>query len=205
MNALLVLAVALQVVCTRQDARIEEGFFSFYEQAPTDATIAYHQQQSQKLPHDLSDYAGAVAYAADCSTVGRDAWLQLTDERLYASYRSEWLKVIIFDCGGHQESIDNFFKANNIIGELDFYLAEASGAYALQGGVAGNFSFDDPRSPCSELQKFVGYDKPADSLAARADRASFAVFMLALMFVYMRSYALKSNRMPLERMLEKRK
>ena len=149
MIPLLALALAFLPVCTRPDVVYASGFFSLYGQSPTDGTIDYHQNVDGRLPQDMSPYAGVIAVIDDCSLVGRDAWIRLTDYHTPIEYWNHWLPVKIFDCGGHQESIENFFKPNNIIGELGYYIANDAGVYDLQRGIAGDLALEDPTMACA--------------------------------------------------------
>ena len=148
MTHLTIAYLLFQQVCVTPPANYETGFFTVYNQAPTDGTIAYHQTQSMKLPLDLTQYAGVIAYVTDCSKVGQTAYLRLTDPQITIEYFNHWIPVMVFDCGGHQESIDEFFKPNGIIGELGFYLASDSGAFELGRGVAGDLSWIPPINEC---------------------------------------------------------
>ncbi len=148
MTHLLSAYLLVQPLCVTPPPIYESGFFTIYNQAPTDGTIAYHQLQSLKLPLDLTEFAGVIAYVTDCSKVGETAYLRLTDPQITIEYFNQWVPVMIFDCGGNQESINNFFIPNGIIGELGFYLASDSGAYALGRGVAGDLSWLPPTTDC---------------------------------------------------------
>lgn len=150
MIPLVALALALIPVCTRPDAVYASGFFSLYGQSPTDGTIDYHQNVDGRLPQDMSPYAGVIAVIDDCSLVGQDAWIRLTDYHTPIEYWNQWLSVKIFDCGGHQESIENFFKPNNIIGELGYYIANDAGVYHLGRGIAGDLALENPTIACDQ-------------------------------------------------------
>ena len=143
-NLLFIVPIFMYVVCPTPTTPFESGFFTIYNQAPTDGTISYHQTVSGKLPLDMSPYRGVVAYVEDCSKVGSEAWIRLTDPRMTFEFWNVWVPVMIFDCGGDQESIENFFRPNGIIGELGFYIASDSGAYDLHRGVAGDLSWSKP-------------------------------------------------------------
>lgn len=145
----LIVALSILPVCVKPTAQYASGYFTLYNKAPTDGTIDYHQNVSGKLPQDLSEYEGVIAYVTDCSKVGQDAWIRLTDHQIPIEYWNHWLPVKVFDCGGHQESIDNFFVPNNIIGELGFYLADKTGAFPLGRGIAGDLSWEDPTMDCA--------------------------------------------------------
>jgi hypothetical protein len=150
MSAILAILMMVPAVCTRPDAEYSSGYFSLYGQSPTDGTIDYHQTISGKLPQDLSPYVGVIAAIDDCSLVGQDAWIRLTDSYTPIEYWNRWLPVKIFDCGGHQESIENFFKPNNIIGELGYYIANDAGVYHLSRGIAGDLALENPARSCSD-------------------------------------------------------
>ena len=148
MTHLLGACLLVQPLCVTPPLTYESGFFTVYNQAPTDGTIAYHQLQSLKLPLDLTEFAGVIAYVTDCSRVGQTAYLRLTDPQITIEYFNIWVPVMIFDCGGDADAINNFFVPNNIIGELGFYLASDSGAYDLGRGVAGDLSWLPPTTDC---------------------------------------------------------
>lgn len=150
MIPLLAALLALLPVCTRPDVVYTSGFFSLYNQAPTDGTIDYHQNVDGRLPQDMSPYAGVIAVIEDCSLVGQDAWIRLTDYHTPIEYWNYWLPVKIFDCGGHQESIENFFKPNNIIAELGYYIANDAGVYHLGRGIAGDLALENPTIACEQ-------------------------------------------------------
>ena len=126
-------------LCKPVDA--QDGYFSHYSQPPTDGTIPYHQNESGLLPQDLHSYAGVVA-VADCSLVGSDAWVYITDSRATAEYRYRWLPVKVFDCSGHSQTTE-WMNQNNILGELGYYLAQKIGIYR-NGGIEGRFLPYDP-------------------------------------------------------------
>ncbi len=147
--SLLTTMMIFSVLCSRPGAPHETGLWTFYNQNPTDGTINYHQDVSGKLPQDMSPYDGVIAIAADCSMVGKEAWIRLTDLHIPIEYWNVWQHVVVFDCGGHQESIDNFFEPLGIIGELGFYLARDSGAMALGRAVEGDITWEDPTMECA--------------------------------------------------------
>lgn len=115
------LAIFASQVC--QPEGLRQGYFSQYGKSPTDGTIAYHQNESGRLPQDMSQYVGVIA-VKDCSLVGDDAWIRIIDERANPEYAGFWLPVKIFDCSGHTETTE-WMNENNILGELGYYLAQA--------------------------------------------------------------------------------
>lgn len=120
---------------------IKQGVFSRYDQSPTDGTIAYHQEVDGALPLDMSGYAGVVA-VEDCSLVGRDAWIRITDDRANPWALDQWRPVLVFDCSGH-DSTSNWMAAFNILGELGYYFTEEIGMYG-EYNIEGDIAFEDP-------------------------------------------------------------
>lgn len=149
MSLLTTAAISATLLCSRPGAPHETGLWTFYGQRPTDGTIDYHQNVSGKLPQDMSQFDGVIAIAADCSVVGKEAWIRLTDPHIPIEYWNHWQHVMVFDCGGNQESIDNFFNPLGIIGELGFYLARDSGAMELGRAVEGDIAWEDPTMECA--------------------------------------------------------
>jgi len=147
-------AVAFIVFPYANFTNAEFGYFSHYEQSPTDGTIAFRQNESGELPDDLSRYAGVVA-VADCSLIGDDAWIYLTDLRVPAEYGFVWLPVKVFDCSGDMET-SSWMRKNNIIGELGYYLTMKTGLYK-QGGIRGKITFKNPIA--STPQNYCTYIK----------------------------------------------
>lgn len=144
-NLLLFLLLSIQILaptyCHPRDTI--SGYFSHYTQSPTDGTIAYHQDKSGLLPHDMASYKGVVA-TVDCSLVGQDAWIYITDQRATPGLIRVWLPVKVFDCSGHTSTTD-WMNQNNIVGELGYYLARDMGLL-YQGGIVGEIVFQDPFS-----------------------------------------------------------
>lgn len=140
LQLILSIAIAASTYCHPVDAR--SGYFSQYSQAPTDGTIDYHQNVSGKLPQDLSGYAGVLA-VQDCSLVGADAWIWISDSRANPEYTMTWLPVKVFDCSGHTETTE-WMNRNNIIGELGYYLTNdlQVGKHAIKGEIL----FQNPRA-----------------------------------------------------------
>jgi hypothetical protein len=136
LNLIFSIVVAVISYCYPQGAY--SGYFSQYDQSPTDGTIEYHQDISGRLPQDLSAYAGVVA-VKDCSLVGSDAWIWIMDSRANMAYA--WLPVKVFDCSGHAETTE-WMEQNNIIGELGYYLARDLGV--LSRGIRGKILFKNP-------------------------------------------------------------
>ena len=120
---------------------IKTGVFSHYDQSPTDGTILWHQEVDGVLPWDMSGYAGVVA-VEDCSLVGRDAWVRITDDRALPWTVNQWRIVKIFDCSGH-DSTSNWMAAYNILGELGYYLANEFGMYG-EYNIQGEIAFEAP-------------------------------------------------------------
>lgn len=108
---------------------MQEGWFSQYARAPTDATIKY-RQQTGSLPQDLSAYRGVIA-VADCSLIGNEAWLRIAG-------KDDWIPVIIFDCAAADGTLA-WMAENNIILELGYYLARDLGV--LGRGVRGELAY----------------------------------------------------------------
>lgn len=120
---------------------VRQGVFSHYDQSPTDGTIDYHQTVGGALPLDMSAYAGVVA-VEDCSLVGRDAWVRITDDRALPWTLDQWRLVKVFDCSGH-DSTSSWMAAFNILGELGYYFTEEIGMYG-QYNIEGEIAFEDP-------------------------------------------------------------
>lgn len=144
-NLIFFILLSVQILaptyCHPRDAL--SGYFSHYTQSPTDGTIAYHQEVSSLLPHDMAPYKGVVA-VADCSLVGQDAWIWITDQRAAPGYTRTWLFVKVFDCSGHA-STTMWMNQNNIVGELGYYLVRDIGLLH-QGGIEGEIVFQDPET-----------------------------------------------------------
>lgn len=148
MSLLATAVISATMLCTRPGAEYVSGLWTFYHQNPTDGTIDYHQNVSEKIPKDLSDFDGVVALVLGCRDVGEEAWIRITDPHVPIEQWNRWKHVMVFDCGGHAESIENFFGPNNIIGELGYYLARDTGAMPLGRAVAGDFTFENPMMEC---------------------------------------------------------
>ena len=148
MSLLATAVISATMLCTRPGVEYVTGLWTFYHQNPTDGTIDYHQNVSEKLPQDLSDFDGVVALVLGCRDVGKEAWIRITEPHIPVEHWNRWKHVMVFDCGGDSESIENFFRPNNIIGELGYYLARDTGAMPLGRAVEGDFTFEDPTMVC---------------------------------------------------------
>lgn len=112
---------------------IMTGFFSHYDQGPTDATLQFDIDNG-RLSQDQP--AGTIYLAhGDCSRVGSQLWVRILD--------GPWSPAVVFDCGGHWEGL-KWMADNDILGELDFYTVQSIGRLH-QGAIAGQMSYEDPR------------------------------------------------------------
>lgn len=139
LNLMLSISIFASGYCHPRDT--ESGYFSQYSQPPTDGTIAYHQDVSGLLPQDMTHYMGVVA-VKDCSLVGNDAWIWITDQRATTGYTYRWLPVKVFDCSGHAATT-KWMNQNSIIGELGYYLVNRLGLYG-KGAISGEIAFANP-------------------------------------------------------------
>lgn len=89
----------------------ETGFLSAYDQAPTDATLAYRFGENV----DLSAYDGFVA-VRDCGRIGETAEL----ETIAGTF-----DVLIFDCAGGADGGLQWMIEGGYVAEIDYYLREA--------------------------------------------------------------------------------
>lgn len=100
------------------------GWLSQYGEAPTVATIAYRQSVGD-LPLDLSPFDGFVA-VADCGRIGDTGWLSIRGGPLE--------RIAVFDCAG-ADGTAQWMDGNNIIAEVDFFMARRHRLNQLGGGV----------------------------------------------------------------------
>lgn len=93
------------------------GYFSQYNQRPTDATLAYRIEVGEIDPVELQQVAGVIA-TESCDYIGQKIWIQVEGKA-----NDSWLPVMVFDCSGHVETTE-WMKESAILGELGYYLAE---------------------------------------------------------------------------------
>lgn len=110
---LMLILLLLMPIEQESQISVRTGYFTQYAEQPTIATIEYRQSAGQ-LPEDLSPYDVFLATTDTCN-IGEVGWIRPEGE--------EWERFIVFDCAGHQETVDNFFRPNNIIGEIDYWTA----------------------------------------------------------------------------------
>lgn len=117
------ICVAFSFMCQTPD---EEGWWSQYAEQPTLNMIAYHGYEDE-------DVDGFIA-VLDCDRVGDYAWIGINN----GIYR-----VRAFDClGGWDGGDPEWWYTNNVIGEIDYYLAEREGVVG-QGGVRAWLIWED--------------------------------------------------------------
>lgn len=101
---------AITVILGLMFSPSDTGYLSAYDQVPTDATIAYHQELGN-LPEDLSGYDVYLA-VLECDNHGRTG--TLVAEGLA-------LKFIVFDCAGIEDGGYSWMVRHNIVAEIDYY------------------------------------------------------------------------------------
>lgn len=107
------------------DGRAVRVNFSRYDRAPTDDTLQYRIDMEQIDPNWRAWYDGLIA-VADCDSIGEEMWAKLDDR---------WMRLLIFDCAGHKETVE-WMRDGNIAGELGYYTAESIG-FTHRGVVSG--------------------------------------------------------------------
>ena len=90
------------------------GCASYYDQAPTDGTMAYRVEVGDITPKMLKHVDVFVA-VPDCMQVGKVGWISIDG--------TGWQRYAVMDCAGHQETAD-WMHDNGILVELDYYTAE---------------------------------------------------------------------------------
>lgn len=98
-------------------SHVISGNFTHYAQSPTDGTLDYRQDIGQ-LPESLWGYTVYLATIETCD-VGATGWIR----PVYEHGPGEWERFVVFDCAGHAETVDGFFRPNRVIGEIDYYTA----------------------------------------------------------------------------------
>jgi hypothetical protein len=95
---------------------VEYGWWSQYDQHPTDMMIAYHGYEDE-------DVDGFIA-VPDCTRVGQYALIGVNEHVYY---------VRVFDCLSRHEDL-GWWTRNNILGEIGYYIAKDAGVLD-RGGV----------------------------------------------------------------------
>ncbi len=117
---------AITGMCEEQS--VQQGWWSQYGQMPTDDMIDYHGYPPASEDPEIDGYIAVL----DCSRIGDRALISIND----SVYR-----VRAFDCLGSDGTL-SWWTDNNIIGEIDFYLAEAEDVVG-QGGVRATCTWLD--------------------------------------------------------------
>jgi len=91
---------------------IHNGFISYYEKRPTDATLAYRMEIGD-VPNDKK-YAVYIA-ALSCDDIGKEATLIVAGKSHNA---------MIFDCAGDDGGY-NWMVEQNIVAEVDWYFQKS--------------------------------------------------------------------------------
>ncbi len=118
------LCMLLTFICEADG--VETGWWSQYAEQPTIDMIWYHGYEDE-------DVDGFIA-VLDCGRVGEYAWIGINSGIYY---------VRAFDClGGWDGGDPVWWYENNLIGEIDYYLAEREGVVG-QGGVRAWIIWED--------------------------------------------------------------
>lgn len=104
---------------------IASGWCSHYNPGVMQATV---EVRSSFRPNDigyLAPSSTAQGYIAvvDCARLGETVWVRFGDS-------AEWNQLQVSDCSGH-ESTTRWMRENNILGEVDYWMAAR---YGFAGG-----------------------------------------------------------------------
>lgn len=129
---------------TPNESNTQIGWWSQYAENPTLSQIQYHGFEDEQVD-------GFVA-VLDCDRVGQYAWITIND--------SPPLHVRVFDCLGTNGNL-SWWRENNIIGEIDYYLAEQYDVVG-QGGVRASITWEVINGSDRIISETVENDGPGE-------------------------------------------
>lgn len=91
------------------------GWASYYEEAPTVATIKARLEMGHITAADLL-WANSLIAVADCGMIGERVTIQVDG--------GEMRNAVVFDCAGNDGTIE-WMQESDVVLELDYYTAQA--------------------------------------------------------------------------------
>lgn len=118
---MITLLTIANIILTASGLTYDTAWASQYAQVPTDRTLEFQQDRGW-LPQDLSDYTVFVATTLFCG-ISEDGYKTGYIRPILEDGPGSWERFAVMDCAGHADTVENFFRPNNIQVEVDYYTA----------------------------------------------------------------------------------